>query len=219
MGPRRRPPRCTYESRKRSQLRTASIVILLCGSSVAGISQTTVEFGVTDKFGMTDKLVYHATRGFSPSSIAMSGVAAGYSQMTNSPAEWGQGGAGYSRRLASSVASGGVRAVLAFGLDSALHQDPRYFRSDGGGFWPRLGHAMRGTILTQTDSGGETLATWRLGSAYGAAYIVEEWYPDRFHTLRHGFVSGSTRLGFDAARNVLAEFGPDIIRKVLRRKS
>jgi hypothetical protein len=145
-------------------------------------------------------------------------VNAGFLQMIDSPSEWGQGASGYGRRVGSSVASSGIRSVLAFGLDSTLHQDPRYFRSDSTGFWARTGHALRGTILTRTDSGGETLSTWRLGSAYGAAFISNQWYPDRLNTVRRGFVNGSTRLGFDLAKNVIAEFWPDIKRKISRRK-
>ena len=194
-------------------LKTALIIFLVCECSVAGIAQTQVALDVSEK------LRYHAAKAFGPGSIAMSGVTAGYLQMTDSPAEWGQGGDGYRKRLGSSVASSGVRAVLAFGLDSALHQDPRYFRSDDAGFWPRTGHALRGTILTRTDDGGETLSTWRLGSAYGAAFISDRWHPDRLNTVRHGFIGGSTRLGFDLVKNVIAEFWPDIKRKILRRKT
>jgi hypothetical protein len=48
-------------------------------------------------------------------------------------------------------------------VETTLHQDPRYFRSCSTGFWRRAGHALRGTILTRTDRGGETLSTWRIG--------------------------------------------------------
>ncbi len=192
-------------------MRTALITVLMCAVSGAGMAQTT---GALDVSG---KLRYHAQRTFGPSSLAMSGVKAGYSQMTDSPTEWGQGGDGYSKRLGSSVASSAIRAGLAFGLDSTLHQDPRYFRSGSGGFGSRTAHALRGTILTRTDSGGETLSVWRLGSAYGAAFITNQWYPDRLNTVRHGLYTGSTRLGFDLAKNVIAEFWPDIKRKISRR--
>jgi hypothetical protein len=188
------------------------MIALMCEVSVVGIAQTPAVLDVNGK------LTYHLQRSFGPSSIALSGVSAGYSQMTDSPTEWGQGGDGYSKRLGSSVASSGVRAVLAFSLDSTLHQDPRYYRSDSSGLWPRTGHALRGTILTHTDSGGETLSVWRLGSAYGAAFIANQWYPDRLNTVRHGLVTGSTRLGFDLAKNVIAEFWPDIKKKISRRK-
>lgn len=193
-------------------MRTVLIIVLICVVSVAGIAQTPAALDVSGK------LSYHVERTFGPGSLALSGVKAAYSQMTDSPTEWGQGSNGYGRRVGSSIASSGIRAVLAFGLDSALHQDPRYFRSDSRGFWPRTKHALRGTVLTRTDSGGETLSTWRIGSAYGAAFISEQWFPDRYHTVRHGFVGGSTRLGFDLAKNVFAEFWPDIKKKISRRK-
>jgi hypothetical protein len=192
-------------------VRTILIIALMCAVSVAVIAQT------PEVLDVNGKLRYHAQRTFGPGSLALSGVKAGYSQMTDSPTEWGQGGSGYSKRVGSSVASSGVRAVLAFGLDSTLHQDPRYYRSDSTGLWPRTVHALRGTILTRTDSGGETLSTWRLGSAYGAAFITNQWYPDRLNTVRHGLIGGSTRLGFDLAKNVIAEFWPDLKRKISRR--
>ncbi len=120
---------------------------------------------------------------------------------------------------ASTVACSGIHSSLAFGLDSALHEDPRYFRSAGGGFWHRAGHALRGTILTHTDSGTETLSIWRFGSAYGAAYLSNQWYPGRLNTVGLGFAEGSLQLGFDFASNLGAEFWPDLKRKILRTKT
>lgn len=194
-------------------MRTALIVVLMCGVSVACFAQTPAALDVSGK------LRYHTERTFSPANMTMAGVSAGYQQMTDSPTEWGQGADGYRKRVGSSMASSGIRAFLSFGLDSALHQDPRYFRSDSAKFWPRIGHALRGTVLTRTDSGGETLSTWRLGSAYGAAFISNQWHPDRLNTVRHGFVVGSTRIGFDLAKNVFAEFWPDIKKKISRGRS
>jgi len=60
----------------------------------------------------------------------------------------------------------------------------------GAGFWRRTGHALRGTILTRTDTGGETLSTWRIGSAYGSAFLSNMWYPDRLNTARRGPFKG-----------------------------
>jgi hypothetical protein len=116
------------------------------------------------------------------------------------------------------VAWSGIHSALAFGLDSTLHQDPRYYRSLGTGFWRRSGHALRETLLTRTDSGIETVSTWRIGSAYGSAVLSNLWYPSRLNTARLGFIQGSVTLGFDLAGNLGKEFWPDIRRKVLRRK-
>jgi hypothetical protein len=163
--------------------------------------------------GVTDKLDYHVKQTVGPLAIVGDMAYAGLLQEIDTPTEWGQGGSPYARRLASTAACSGIHSAMAFGLDSALHEDPRYFRSATGGFWRRTGHAFRGIILTRTDHGTETFSVWRFGSAYGAAYISNQWYPGRLNTVALGFAQGSLQLGFDLARNLASEFGPDIKRK------
>lgn len=190
------------------------IFALLAAIPVAGIAQTP---DAPDALDVTGKLGYHAIIAFGPMSLAGDAGYAAILQKANAPLEWEQGAAGYGRRLVSTVAWSAIHNTLAFGLDSALHQDPRYFRSTGSGFWRRSGHALRGTMLTRTDSGSETVSTWRIGSAYGSALVSNLWYPDRLNTVRLGFIQGSVTLGFDLAGNLGREFWPDIKRKVFKR--
>jgi hypothetical protein len=181
----------------------------------AAMSQTVSQ--TTDTLSWKGKLKYHAESTYSPLSMVGFAAYAGVLQTLDTPTEWGKGGAGYGKRFASTAAWSGIHSTLAFGLDTALHQDPRYYRSGAGG-WRRVGHSLRGTMLTRTDSGGETLSTWRLGSAYGAAFLSNQWYPDRLNTVRLGMLQGTMTLGFDFIANLGAEFWPDIKRKVFRRK-
>ena len=164
------------------------------------------------------KLRFHAKATYSPLAVAGFAAYAGVLQGLDAPEEWGQGGAAYGKRVASTAGWSAIHGALAFGLDSTLHQDPRYYRSLRSGFWRRTGHALRGTILTRTDSGGETLSTWRIGSAYGSMFLSNLWYPDRLNTVRLGFIQGTAGLGFDLLGNIGAEFWPDIKRSVFRRK-
>jgi len=187
-------------------------VVLLCAVAVAAMAQP------VDSLDLNGKLRFHAESFYRPSSMAGYAAYAGILQGVGSPAEWGQGGGAYGKRLASTVGGSAIHGVLAFGLDSTLHQDPRYFRSRNIGFWRRTGHALRGTVLTRTDRGGETLSTWRIGSAYGAAFLSNQWYPDRLNTVRRGLQQGSLRLGFDLVSNLGAEFWPDLKHKFLHRK-
>ncbi len=166
---------------------------------------------------VNDKLDYHIKQSVGPLAIVGDVAYAGILQEIDTPTEWGQGWSPYGRRLASTAACSGIHSALAFGLDSALHEDPRYFRSAAGGFWRRTGHAFRGVILTHTDHGAETFSLWRFGSAYGAAYVSNQWYPGRLNTVALGFAQGSLQLGFDLVRNLASEFGPDIKRMVFRR--
>jgi hypothetical protein len=168
--------------------------------------------------GVDDKLTYHIKQSAGLLPLAGDVAYAGILQELDAPTEWGQGGSAYAKRVASTVACSGIDSAMAFGLDSTLHEDPRYFRSTSGGFWRRTAHAFRGTILTHTDHGAETLSIWRLGSAYGAAYLSNQWYPGRLNTVGLGFAEGSLHLGFDMVSNLAAEFWPDVKRMVLRRK-
>jgi hypothetical protein len=163
------------------------------------------------------KLRFHVNAAYSPTAILGLAAYAGVLQAADGPHEWRQGGAAYGKRVASMAAWAGVHSALAFGLDSTLHQDPRYFRSGEGSFWRRAGHSLRGTILTRTDSGGETFSTWRFGSAYGAAFLSNQWYPDRLNTVRLGALQGTVTIGFDLLGNLGREFWPDVKRKVRRR--
>jgi hypothetical protein len=171
-----------------------------------------------DPLDAMSKLNYHAQTVGSPLSLAETAAYAGILQGLDTPKEWGLGGGAYGKRFASALGGSAIHGVLAFGLDTALHQDPRYFRSLDTGFWRRAAHAFRGTILTRTDSGGETLSTWRLGSDYGAAFLSNEWYPARLNTVSLGAAQGTLHLGFDFASNLASEFWPDVKRKILRRR-
>jgi hypothetical protein len=164
------------------------------------------------------KLRFHLKNAFGPLALAGSAAYAGLLQIVDAPEEWGQSAGAYGKRFASTLGSAGIHGALAFGLDSTLHQDPRYFRLGTGTYWRRTLHAVRGTLLTRTDSGHETISTWRIGSAYGAAFLSNQWYPDRLNTVRLGFLQGSARLGFDLATNLASEFWLDIKTKVLHRK-
>ncbi len=189
---------------------TIAGALLLCVVPIAAMAQP------VEPLNVRSKLNFHAQSVGSPMSLAETAAYAGILQGLNSPREWGQGGGAYGKRFASALGGSAIHGALAFGLDSALHQDPRYFRSQTG-FLRRTAHAFRGTILTRTDGGGETLSTWRLGSDYGAAFLSNEWYPDRVNTVRLGALQGSLHLGFDFVSNLGTEFWPDVRRKILRR--
>jgi hypothetical protein len=183
---------------------------VLLALTVSGVAQTT-------PLDVGGKLRFHAESVYSPLALAGSAAYAGLLQGLDAPEEWGQGSKAYGKRVASTVGYTAIHASLAFGLDSALHQDPRYLRSLDTGFWRRSAHALHHTIMTRTDSGGQTLAIWRVGSAYGAAFLSNQWYPDRLNTVSLGLEQGSLQLGFDFAGNLASEFWPDIKRRILRR--
>jgi len=193
-------------------VRSLFVFGIVAAIPLIGIAQPFTALDVNGKFD------YQLHQSVGPLALLGDAAYAGILQGIGTPTEWGQGGSGYGKRLGSTMACSGMRGALAFGLDSALHEDPRYFRSAGGSFRHRVGHAFRGIILTRTDHGTETFSVWRFGSAYGAAYVSNQWYPGRLNTVALGFAQGSLQIGFDLVRNLASEFGPDIKRMVFRRK-
>lgn len=193
-------------------MRTLLVFGIVVAIPIMGVAQPFVPLDVTGK------LDYQVRQSIGPLALLGDAAYAGILQGLDIPSEWGQGKSGFGKRFGLTVACSGIHSALAFGLDSTLHEDPRYFRSGDGGFWRRTSHALRGTVLTHTDKGTEALSVWRFGSAYGAAYLSNQWYPNRLNTVGLGFSEGSLQLGFDLLRNLASEFGPDLKRKVLRRK-
>jgi hypothetical protein len=193
-------------------IRGLEVLALLLAIPAATIAQT------PDALDWQGKLKFHIDSSYGPSALLGLAAYAAVLQEARSPDEWGEGGSAYGKRVASMAGWAGVHTALAFGLDSTLHQDPRYFRSGGEGVWRRMGHALRGTLLTRTDKGGETISTWRIGSAYGSAFLSNLWYPDRLDNVKLGLTQGSVSMGFGLASNLALEFWPDVKRKVFHRK-
>ena len=107
--------------------------VLLCVAPIAGMAQP------VEPLDAMSKLNFHAQSVGSPWSLAESAAYAGILQGLDSPREWGHGAGAYGKRFASALGSSGIHGVLAFGLDSTLHQDPRYFRSRDTGFLAKNG--------------------------------------------------------------------------------
>lgn len=151
-----------------------------------------------------------------PGPIAKSLFTAGLKQWTDSPSEWGQGSAGYSRRFTYRY---GVRVAansLEFGIGSLIGEDPRYFRSEKTGL-ARVGHAVKSTFVAPSDAGGTRFAYARMAGIVGGAALSNAWYPDRYRTVGSTLERAGFSIAGDVAGNLLREFWPDIKRKVFKR--
>jgi hypothetical protein len=198
---------------KRMSSVAASLGILLSLATAAAAGEACgMPLGVKDKFR------FHAAETASPAFVVEMAAYAGVLHAANAPREWGQGAAPYGKRVASAAGATAIRNFFAFAIDSALREDPRYRRAGRGNLFTRVGHAARETLLTRTDRGGTRIAFWRFGSAVGAAYLSNAWYPDRLNTLSSGMEQGAATIGLDLLGNIASEFWPDVKHKLFRRR-
>jgi hypothetical protein len=135
-------------------------------------------------------------------------VGAAFGQALNTPHEWGQGAAGYARRYASGFSGNFSRQTFSFALESAFHEDPRYFPSEDKGKKQRAFNALKQIIRCKTDAGGDSFAYARVFSAFGAGQLINAWQPKSSGSVADGVKRSFITLGADAAYNFLQEFLP-----------
>ena len=173
--------------------------------------------GSLPPISVTDKLRIHALRVITPDKWLGWAAYSGIQQLRNDPREWGQGATGYGRRVAANAGYTAVRNALGFGLDSALREDPRYYKSKRTGFKPRTAAALRQIFICRTDGGDEAFAVWRFGSAYGAGFIANAWMPKSASTISDAIINGTLSIAADGGANLFYEFWPDIRKRLWRK--
>ncbi len=144
----------------------------------------------------------------SPYTVIGPALGAAIGQWDNEPPEWGQGGEGYARRLASGMGRQVIAETIRFGFAAADGEDPRFQRSTEKGVWKRVRHAVAETFTSRTESGARIPAFSRFAGAYGAAFISNAWYPESQATAGYALRRGSTDLGASLGFALFEEFVP-----------
>jgi len=148
---------------------------------------------------------------FNKSSLIRSGAGAAIQQARNNPREWGRGGAGFGKRLASGFGEHVIKGTIEFGVATVRHEELGYRPSGQQGFGPRLKYALLSTVVTRkTTTGKKTFASGRVSGAMGSGLISRLWMPARLQTISNGVATGGVLLSVDAGTHVAREFWPEI---------
>jgi hypothetical protein len=147
--------------------------------------------------------------------LGLAAFIAAEGQWQNSHPEFGQGWAGYGRRVGTSYADQAIGNMMTEGIfPSLLHEDPRYFRRGYGSIWSRTWYAATRVFVTKTDAGGTRFNFSEvLGNATGTA-ISNLYYPDSRDAADNVEKLGE-QIGIDSISQVLKEFWPDVKHKLL----
>jgi len=135
-------------------------------------------------------------------------IGASIGQGTNTPGEWGQGAEGFGKRFASGFGGSVARQSITFALETATHEDPRYFPSTEHTKKARIWNVVKQTFLTKTDSGSSSFAYARIIGAFGTGQLVNAWQPASTSGVTDGIERAFISLGIDAASNLAQEFIP-----------
>jgi hypothetical protein len=144
---------------------------------------------------------------FGPYPIVGAAFAAGINQAYNTPPEWNQGAAGYSRRFGSNFGIAAISTTARYGLAQAFRQDTLYYRCECRGVLPRLRHAVFSTLTARQGNDGHRVFSFpALIAPYaGTMTAVYAWYPDRYNAKDALRMGNYTMLGYVGA-NLGLEF-------------
>jgi len=147
----------------------------------------------------------------------LSGAISGLGQITDQNPSFGQGLAGYARRLGTGYADQVIGNMMTESIfPTILREDPRYFRRGYGSKWSRTWYAATRVFVTRTDSGGTRFNFSEIiGNATGAA-ISNAYEPDGRNALDN-VEKWWEQVGIDSVSQILKEFWPDVKRKFFQR--
>jgi hypothetical protein len=158
------------------------------------------------------------------------GFLSAINQANDAEPAYGQGWGAYGKRYLTSFADGTIENFITSAiLPSMLHQDPRFYHSEKGGFVHKAAYGVSRVFLTRTDSGSTQFNYSEIvGSALSASISTYSYHPrstvirspagphfvgsDR--TLANTASVWGSQLGYDTITIVVKEFWPDIHRKL-----
>lgn len=129
---------------------------------------------------------------------------AGVQTLRNKPSKYGKGAAGFGKRLGAGLATNAVNKTVEHGIAAKLHEDLHYQRSNKHGVIPRLGYALKSTVITRnTKTGKRTPAAGRVAGHAAAGAFTQG-------VLAAGSGASTAGIGLaaDAGANVAREFIP-----------
>lgn len=183
-----------------------------------------------------DKFKVVALSTFDPVNFAWWGLLSGISQAENSEPAFGQGWAAYGKRYGTQAADSTIENFMVGAVfPSALHQDPRFYQSNGGTFGHRAWYAGTRIFVTRGDSGHKQFNFSEIfGSAFAAAISTYSYHPRSTYlstpTNPHMFIPSDrtllnttsvwgTQVGLDTITYEIKEFWPDIRRMLKHQKN
>ena len=133
---------------------------------------------------------------------------AGVDQWRNDPPEWGRGGSGYSKRLASNVGEFVIQETVTDILAAAAKRPLDYQPSPHDETSARVGWALQQAVTDRMPDDTHPVAFPRIIGAYAGSFAQAAWRPNNGGSSRTriALVNGTTSLIVGAGINLYHEF-------------
>jgi hypothetical protein len=174
----------------------------------------------SQSLSLRDKFTIYAHQTFGPPALIFPAFAAGRDMAnpkSHYPHDWKDGGGAFGRIYGDSLAMTTSQRTARFLTGVALHEDPRYVRSNSTNPLMRTVHALAFTFVDKTDSGRNTIAFSNFAGAAAGGFVGSAYLPHGYNDLTHAEQRMAVQFTSIAIQNVAAEFQPQwgpIVRKL-----
>ncbi len=149
------------------------------------------------------------------STISAALIGAGYRQAVDSPAGYGQGGAGYGKRLGSGMARAASDNLFGtFLISSVLHDDPRFYVKKHLTFKQAVKYSAARLVITRSDSGDRAVNYAGLLGPLAAEALANTYYPEGSRSVGDAFARYGGDLAWKFGGNLTRQYWPKINRKL-----
>jgi hypothetical protein len=162
-----------------------------------------------------DKFFLFLRDSVDPETVLAAGFNAGISQAENDDPSFGQGGAGYAKRLGASYTDQvQFRFFKEFAYPTLFSEDPRYYRIGEGPKGRRFVHGLRHAFVAYNDHGRPMFNFSEWLGEISATSVSNLYHPGQ----RRGVAPAAQNIAIDVAMDIgydeLREFWPEIARKL-----
>jgi hypothetical protein len=168
----------------------------------------------------SDKFTIYTHQTFGPPAVILPAFRAGIGManpVSHYPREWKDGDGAFGRLYGDSIATVTSQRTARFLTGVALHEDPRYVRSNSKNPLVRTAHALAFTFIDKTDSGRNTIAFSNFAGAAAGGFVGRAYLPHGYNDLTHAEQRMAFQFTSIAIQNIAAEFQPQwgpIVRKL-----
>ncbi len=167
-----------------------------------------------------DKFIIATEDNFNLYGVGAVGVVAGYHYGLESTPEFGKGGKGYARYYWHGYAD---RVIEIYSVELIapiiFHQDTRFYYLGEGALKHRIGHAIRRTFVTRSNSGHDQFNYSEFVGSALASGVSTLYYPRAYRTASNAAQNWGINLGVDAFGFIIQEIYPSVIRAVFHRNT
>jgi hypothetical protein len=155
-----------------------------------------------------------------PGIYIKTGFFAVHDQVRNTPADWGDGIAGFGKRLGSNQATNIIQNSFTSLGQASVGWEPRYDRCKCEGGWLRFRHAFVRNFVTYDRSEISVRPNiMPFAAAFGAGVISATWNPNNPTITVKGYQSVITQAWVGVIINNIGEFAPDVMKKLKKHKN